>query len=73
MEVAKEELQNALKKIRGRRVDKAELDALVQKILDDAATKLEGAPVPSVTWEYLLRTEVLSLAVRLSSGPLSRV
>ena len=66
MEVAKEELQTALKSIRGRRVEKAKLDVLVQKTLDETKTRLDGASVPNTTWEYLLRSEILSLAVRLS-------
>jgi hypothetical protein len=64
MEVAKEELQTALRPIRGRRVEKAELDALVQKTLDETKAKLDGASVPNTTWEYLLRSEILSIAVR---------
>ena len=66
MEVAKEELQTTLKSIRGRRVEKAKLDVLVQKTLDETKTRLDGASVPNTTWEYLLRSEILSLAVRLS-------
>jgi len=66
MEVAKEELQTALKSIRGRRVERAELDALVQTTLDETKTRVDGAPIPNATWEYLLRSEILSLAVRLS-------
>jgi hypothetical protein len=65
MEVAKEELQTALRSIRGRRVEKAELDALVQTTLDETKAKLDGASVPNTTWEYLLRSEILSIAVRL--------
>lgn len=64
MEVAKKELQNALKSIRGRRVEKAELDALVQKTLDETKVKADGAPIQNATWEFLLRTEILSIAVR---------
>jgi len=64
MEVAKKELQTALKSIRGRRVEKAELDALVQTTLDETKAKLDEASVPNTTWEYLLRSEILSLAVR---------
>lgn len=64
MEVAKEELQNALNSIRGRRVEKAELDALAQKALDETRVKADGASVPNTTWEFLLRTEILALAVR---------
>lgn len=70
MEVAREELQNVLKSIRGRRVEKAELDALVQEALDETKAKVDGVPIPSTTWEYLLRTEVLALAVCLSLCPL---
>jgi len=66
MEVAKEELQTALKSIRGRRVERAELDDLVQTTLDETKTRVDGAPIPNATWEYLLRSEILSLAVRLS-------
>jgi len=66
MEVAKKELQTALKPIRGRRVEKVQLDALVQKALDETKAKVDGASVPNTTWEYLLRSEILSLAVRLS-------
>ena len=66
MEIAKKELQNALRPIRGKRVEKAELDALVEKILDGTRTKTDGTSVPNTTWEYLLRSEILSLAVRLS-------
>ena len=66
MEVAKEELQIALKQIRGRRVEKAELDALVQQTLDETKAKVDGVAIPNTTWEYLLRSEILSLAVRLS-------
>ena len=66
MEVAKKELQVTLEPIRGGRVEKVELDALVQKTLDETKVKLDGAPVPNTTWEYLLRSEILSLAVRLS-------
>ena len=66
MEVAKKELQIALKSIRGRRVEKAELDALVQKTIDETKAKLDGASVPNSTWEYLLRSEILSIAVRVS-------
>ena len=66
MEVAKEEFQIALELIRGRRVEKAELDVLVQKTLDEVKVKANGAPIPNSTWEYLLRNEILSLAVRLS-------
>ena len=65
-EIAKKELQNALRPIRGKRVEKAELDALVEKILDGTRTKTDGTSVPNTTWEYLLRSEILSLAVRLS-------
>lgn len=65
MEVAKKELQIALKQIRARRVEKAELDALVQRTLDETKAKVDGAPIPNTTWEYLLRSEILSLAVRL--------
>ena len=65
MEVAKKELQIALKQIRARRVEKAELDALVQRTLDETKAKMDGAPIPNTTWEYLLRSEILSLAVRL--------
>jgi hypothetical protein len=64
MEVANEELQNALKSIRGRRVERAELDTLVQETLDETKVRAEGAPIPNTTWEFLLRTEILSLAVR---------
>ena len=64
MEVAKKELQSALRPIRGRRVDKAELDALAQKTLDRTKAKVGGASVPNTTWEYLLKSEILSLAVR---------
>lgn len=64
MEVAKKELQNALELIRGRRVEKAELDALVQEALDETKAKTDGASIPNTTWEFLLRTEILSLAVR---------
>jgi len=66
MEVAKKELQTALKPIRGGRAEKAQLDALVQKALDETKAKVDGASVPNTTWEYLLRSEILSLAVRLS-------
>ena len=65
MEVAKKELQIALKQIRARRVEKAELDTLVQRTLDETKAKVDGAPIPNTTWEYLLRSEILSLAVRL--------
>jgi hypothetical protein len=65
MEVAKKELRKALNTIRGRRVEKAELDALVQKALDETKAKANEAPIPNTTWEFLLRTEILSLAVRL--------
>lgn len=65
MEVANKELQIALKQIRGRRVEKAELDALVQRTLDETKAKVDGASIPNTTWEYLLRSEILSLAVRL--------
>lgn len=64
MEVAKGELRSALRTIRGRRVEKAELDALVQKTLDETRVKVDGTSVPNTTWEYLLRSEILSLAVR---------
>ena len=66
MEVAKAELQRALRPIRGSRVEKPDLDALVQKTLGGTKAKTDGAPVPNTTWEYLLRSEILSLAVRLS-------
>ena len=73
MDVAKRELQTTLEPIRGRRVEKAELDALVQNTLDETKVRVGGAPVPNTTWEYLLRSEILSLAVRppLSSFSLS--
>lgn len=71
MEVAKKEVQAALKTIRGRRVEKAELDALVQRTLDETKTKVDGASVPNTTWEYLLRSEILTLAVRLPSSSFS--
>jgi hypothetical protein len=73
MEVAKEELLNALNSIRGRRVEKAELDAVVQKALDETKVKADGAPIQNTTWEFLLRTEILSLAVRLPSRFIFRV
>ena len=66
MEVAKAELQRALRPIRGSRVEKTDLDALVQKTLGGTKAKTDGAPVPNTTWEYLLRSEILSLVVRLS-------
>ena len=65
MEVAKAELQRTLRPIRGGRVEKADLDALVQKTLGGTKAKTDGASVPNTTWEYLLRTEILNLAVRL--------
>lgn len=73
MDLAKKELQNALTSIRGRRVEKAELDALVQKVLDETKVKADGAPIPNTTWEFLLRTEILSLAVSLLLRFLFRV
>ena len=73
MEVPKKELQTALDSIRGRRVEKAELDSLVQKALDETKVKADGAPIPNTTWEFLLRTEILSLAVRLPLRFLSPV
>jgi len=66
MEVAKAELQRALRPVRGSRVEKPDLDALVQKTLGGTKAKTDGASVPNTTWEYLLRSEILSLAVRLS-------
>ena len=65
MEIAKAELQRALRPIRGSRVEKPDLDALVQKTLGGTKAKTDGASVPNTTWEYLLRSEILSLAVRL--------
>ena len=73
MDLAKKELQNALTSIRGRRVEKAELDALVQEVLDETKVKADGAPIPNTTWEFLLRTEILSLAVSLLLRFLFRV
>jgi len=66
MEVAKGELQRALRPIRGKRVEKVDLDALVQKTLGGTKAKANGASLPNTTWEYLLRSEILSLAVRFS-------
>ena len=65
MEVAKKELQSALRPVRGRHVEKDELDALVEKTLDGTKPETGGVPVPNTTWEYLLRSDILSLAVRL--------
>ena len=65
MDVAKAELQRTLRPIRGGRVEKADLDALVQKTLGGTKAKTDGVSVPSTTWEYLLRSEILTLAVRL--------
>jgi len=65
MEIAKAELQRALRPIRGSRVEKPDLDALVQKTLGGTKAKTDGASLPNTTWEYLLRSEILSLAVRL--------
>ena len=73
MEVAKRELQEALQPVRGKHVEKAGLDALVQKILDGTRATADGASVPNTTWEYLLRNEILSLAVRLSLGSFLRI
>lgn len=73
MEVAKKELLNALDSIRGRRVEKAELDTIVQDAVDGTKAKVDGAPIPNTTWEFLLRTEILSLAVRLLLRFLFRV
>ena len=70
MEAAKKELQSALKLIRGRRIEGADLEALVQVTVDETKAKAGGACITSATWEYLLRTEILTLAVRFSSSRL---
>jgi THO complex subunit 1 len=64
-------LKSLIKSTSDRSVDAPALDSLVQKVLDESNNKVSIENRKS-QWEYLLKNEVFSLAVRIAGSSFER-